>query len=111
MRAQSLVRRRVNRPRAEAEEALYDTAPWCARCGRPGVELHGHERLSRAQGGTPAAPDCLLCNACNEYLEDFPAAAAWDGWKLSRKHARCPGLDPDEAFQLGGGIYTFGGAA
>jgi hypothetical protein len=85
MRAVSLRRQRENRIRRKAEAALYEAAPWCARCGKTGVELHGHERLGRAQGGDPTDPDCLLCNDCNRWCEDFPVAAAACGWKVSRK--------------------------
>jgi hypothetical protein len=111
MRAQSLQRQRDNRVRREAVDALYEAEPWCARCGRGGVSLAGHERLGRAQGGDPTRPDCLLCDHCNTVCEDRPVFAAWFGWKTSDKHPRAPWLGEGEAVQIGGGIYTFGGAA
>ncbi len=85
MRAVSVKRARLNRERRKAEAVLYDAAPWCAKCGATGVELHGHERLGRAQGGNPADPDDLLCNDCNTWCEDNPREAAESGWKISRK--------------------------
>ena len=100
MRAVSPGRRRVNGTRRKAVEALYAAAPWCARCGKADVPLAGHERLGRSQGGDPADPDCLLCDPCNEWCEDFPISAAWNGWKVSDKHPRCPVLGPDEAWDL-----------
>jgi hypothetical protein len=85
VRATSLKRARLNRVRREAVAALYDAAPYCARCGRSDVPLAGHERLGRAQGGNPAQPDCLLCHRCNTWCEDNPREAAEAGWKISRK--------------------------
>jgi hypothetical protein len=87
LRPVSAARRALNRRRRGAEAALYEAAPWCALCGRTDVELHGHERLSRAQGGDPAVPDMLLCNGCNTYLEDHPRDAALAGLKISKKWA------------------------
>jgi len=85
IRAISSRRRALNVRRRAAELALYDDAPFCAMCGHGGVELHGHERLGRAQGGDPAVPDMLLCNRCNTWLEDHPRDAALAGLKISRK--------------------------
>jgi hypothetical protein len=94
--------------RRKAERALYEAAPWCARCCRTDVELHGHERLGRAQGGNPNRPDCLLCNRCNTWCEDQPILAALTGWKVSRKHGRYSRLREDEAIDLNGDIIRFG---
>lgn len=88
MRSVSRKRARDNRQRRAAELALYEAAPWCAMCGKAGVELHGHERLGRAQGGDPTQPDCLLCNPCNEWCESNPREAAESGWKISKKYGR-----------------------
>jgi hypothetical protein len=85
IRAVSAKRRADNRVRRAAELALYDAAPFCALCGKAGVELHGHERLGRAQGGNPAEPDMLLCNPCNGWIEDNPRDAALAGLKVNRK--------------------------
>lgn len=85
IRPMSSRRRALNVRRRKAEQALYDAAPWCAMCGKTGTELHGHERLGRAQGGDQANPDVLLCDRCNSWCEDNPRAAALAGWKVSRK--------------------------
>lgn len=85
MRAVSKKRARLNRVRRGAVAALYESAPWCGRCGRSDVALAGHERLGRAQGGNPAEPDVLLCDPCNTWCEDNPREAAETGWKISRK--------------------------
>ena len=72
--------------RRAAETALGRDADGngiCAMCGRFG-EVHGHERLGRAQGGDPTKPDCLLCNVCNGWIEDHPVEAARLGWKIRR---------------------------
>lgn len=108
MRAVSKQRAALNRgPRREAVAALYAVQPYCLRCGRADVELAGHERLGRAQGGNPAEPDCLLCARCNTLAEDCPVAAAFDGWKVSRKHDRDPELSADQARDVYGRIVTF----
>ena len=107
MRAVSLQRRRVNGTRRRAVTALYAAAPWCARCGNADVPLAGHERLGRSQGGNPADPDCLLCDPCNEYCENWPVAAAWTGWKVSGKWPRDPQLGPGEAFDISGRRVVF----
>jgi hypothetical protein len=85
IRAVSAKRRAENRVRRAAELALYEASPFCALCGKSGIELHGHERLGRAQGGDPTKPDVLLCNSCNTLCEDQPRIAALNGWKISRK--------------------------
>jgi hypothetical protein len=72
--------------RRTAETALGrdGTNGTCARCGRYGY-VNGHEKRSRAQGGDPTKPDCLLCPPCNTWCEDNPREAAEAGWKISRK--------------------------
>lgn len=87
MRAVSLKRQRVNRVRREVVAALYEVAPWCARCGRGGVPLDAHELLSRARGGsiTDPANIRLLCREpCHRWVTEHPAEAAAEGWALSR---------------------------
>lgn len=111
MRAVSKKRDRLNRVRRGAERALYDAMPWCARCCRVGVNLSGHERLGRAQGGDPANPDCLLCDLCQVWCEDRPELAALSGWKISRKHPHDPALNDGEAFDLNGDRVIFAQAA
>lgn len=100
--------RQVSRSRRERTLELLYAAPWCARCCATNAPLAGHERRSRAQGGNPAQPDCLLCDTCNTWCEDNPTMAAWTGWKLSRKHPHDPKLRDDEAENLNGEIVVFG---
>ena len=108
MRQVSRERAALNRGlRREAVAALYEVQPYCLRCGRADVELAGHERLGRAQGGNPAEPDCLVCSWCNTIFEDVPVAAAFDGWKFSRKHDRDPELTADQARDVYGRIVNF----
>lgn len=99
-------------PRAAAEAVLGRVGGLgvCARCLRT-TNVNGHERLGRAQGGDPAKPDCLLCVLCNTWCEDWPVEAAFDGWKISRKHDRDPLLAPDQARDAHGGIHQFRRAA
>lgn len=110
--AQSARAKAVRAPRAAAEQELgrANGIGVCARCLRTAY-VNGHERTGRAQGGNPAKPDCLLCTLCNGWAEDWPREAAFDGWKISRKHVRDPNLGPDEARNAHGGIHHFGGAA
>ena len=82
MRSVSLKRQRQNRERRVAETELFDLAPFCARCGRTGVSLHGHELVNRGRGGDATKPDVLLCDQCNVWCEDNPAEAVAAGWKL-----------------------------
>lgn len=83
------------------------TAGQCARCGRRDMPVHGHERLGRAQGGEILRPDCLLCDLCNAWAEDFPKLAAWTGWKISGKHPHDHTLRSDQAWALDGSIVEF----
>lgn len=107
MRAVSRQRAALNRRRREAEQALYELGPWCWRCGLTRVHLAGHERLGRAQGGNPERPDALLCHPCNTACEDEPIDAAWNGWKVSRKHPHDPTLGDDEAWDVHGNRVLF----
>jgi hypothetical protein len=101
----SATRRRINQERRVVVAGMRGLAPWCARCGRSDVVVHGHERTGRAQGGDITRPDDLLCNHCNEWAESFPILAAWQGWKNSRKNptAQCitDDLCPPGAHLLG----------
>lgn len=108
MRAVSLRRQGEAYKRAKAEAALgrVDGCGVCAHCGLYG-KVAGHERRSRSQGGDPTKPDCLACNFCNGNFEDEPIWAAWNGWKISRKHPRDPDLAPNEARRFDGAIHTF----
>jgi len=90
----------------EAKLGRVGTQGTCARCGRYGY-VNGHERLARSHGGNHLQPDCLLCICCNTFCEDYPAEAAWYGWKISGKHDRCPVLDAYEALTLTGEIHRF----
>ena len=110
--AQSARAKAVRAPRAVAEANLgrANGVGECARCKRT-TYVNGHERTGRAQGGNPAQPDCLLCTLCNGWAEDWPREAAFDGWKVSRKHDRDPQLAADEARDAHGGIYRFEVAA
>lgn len=80
----------------------------CARCHRGDVEVHGHERRGRAQGGSILKPECLLCNECNGWCEDNPVKAAHTGWKVSGKHGHAPELGIGQAYALDGTIVDFG---
>lgn len=108
MRAVSKKRAKDAPVRAAAEIALgWDNGVGtCARCGLWGY-VNGHERLSRAQGGDPTNPDCLLCPECNTYCEDFPPAAAYNGWKVSKKHPHSKYLADNEARCTDGSTHTF----
>jgi hypothetical protein len=109
MRHQTPKKARGNAARRLAEAELGredDGNGTCARCGVWGP-VNGHERLSRAQGGDPTKPDCLLCVPCNTWCEDEPALAAWVGWKISRKHPRSDNLAANEAFNIMAGRVTF----
>lgn len=79
----------------------------CSRCKRSDQPVHGHERLARAQGGDILQPDCLLCNECNGWCEDYPQKAAWLGWKVSSKHPHDPALSSSQAVALDGSIVEF----
>lgn len=79
----------------------------CARCGRSGLPVHGHERLARAHGGDIINPDCLLCDPCNGWCEDNPPVAAWTGWKLSTKWPHDPALGIGQAWDLHGNRVDF----
>lgn len=87
MRAVSKKRAAINRRRRVLMDHLRETQDWCSKCGHTGVELNGHELLSRAQGGSILDLDniILVCNPCNEWFEDNPREAAEQGWKLSKK--------------------------
>jgi hypothetical protein len=106
----SAKRARQQPERAAAERSLgrRGTQGTCRRCRQHGY-VNGHERRSRAQGGDPTRPDCLLCIPCNTWCEDNPAAAAFTGWKVSRKHNRAPHLTEHQAIDIYGQIITFGG--
>lgn len=95
MRTVSAKRAQANRRRRQAELELYDRAPFCARCGVTGVELHGHELAGRARGADPSRPDVLLCNRCNTWCEDNPAEAERQGWKFPSASLRHQ-FTPDE---------------
>lgn len=102
-------RRRIREgvERARVQKRMRAGVSWCARCGRTGVDLFGHERLARSQGGDWLAPDCLLCNDCNTWCEDNPVTAAWSGWKISSKHPHDPALELGEAWDLRGVRVVF----
>lgn len=85
LRPVSAQRRSEQPARKAAEAVLFELRPWCWKCGRADVELHGHEITGRAQGGDPTDPDCLLCNPCNSWAEHKNLDAIWLGWKVSRK--------------------------
>lgn len=84
--AVSKKRAKLNRERTEVLRPLREAQTWCARCGKTGLELNGHELLGRAQGGSIVDPEniILLCNPCNVWCEDNPAEAVAQGWKRRR---------------------------
>ena|SRR5579875_215601 len=108
MRPVSAKRARQQPTRAAAERALGRSGGCgqCCRCLTWGY-VNGHERLARSQGGDPTRPDCLLCPVCNTWCEDHPREAAWDGWKISRKHPHDPELSDGQARDVHGQVVTF----
>ena len=109
MKPQTAKRASGNRARRVAETALgrdEDGMGSCWNCGRF-TYVNGHERLGRSQGGDPTNPDCLLCVPCNRWCEDNPMDAAFEGWKISGKHARDPALEPWQAWNINNIIVTF----
>jgi len=84
MRAVSLRRQRENRTRRRVVAALFEAAPWCARCGNvyPQYRLDAHELLSRARGGsiTDPANIRLLCRRCHDWVTTHPTDALVEGW-------------------------------
>ena len=105
----SAKRRRQQPARAAAERALGRSpgdGGQCCRC-LTWTYVNGHERLARSQGGDPTRPDCLLCRVCNSWCEDKPIEAAWDGWKISRKHPHDPALTDGQARDVYGSVVTF----
>lgn len=106
--AVSAKRQGQQRQRTAAERQLgrEGTTGTCWRCNRFGY-VNGHERRSRAQGGDPTKPDCLLCIRCNTWCEDNPVEAARTGWKISNKHPRADHLAADEAEDPYGCIVKF----
>lgn len=107
MRPISAKRAREGVQRTRVQQAMRAGASWCARCGRTGVDLFGHERLARSQGGNWLEPDCLLCNDCNGWCEDNPQVAAWTGWKISSKWPQDPALEIGQAWDLRGVRVVF----
>jgi hypothetical protein len=99
----------LNRQRHKVVAAMYERAPWCARCGSSWVDMAGHERRGRTHGADITDPDCLLCHRCNLWCEDNPVEAANTGWKISAKHAHHPALTDDQAVTVFGHIYNFTG--
>ncbi|HEX5347893.1 MAG TPA: hypothetical protein VFW64_12465 [Pseudonocardiaceae bacterium] len=106
--AVSVRRKRDNARRTRVVSAMRHAAEGrCARCGRAGLPVFGHERIARAHGGSLLHPDCVLCNGCNGWCEDRPQVAAWTGWKVSGKWPHDPALEPWEARDLVGNIIDF----
>lgn len=83
-------RARENRTRAAVLRPLRQATDACARCGGTGWPIHGHELLSRAQGGsiTDRSNIVMLCDPRNGWCEDNPKLAAEQGWKISKKWSR-----------------------
>jgi hypothetical protein len=99
---------RENRERAVVVSGMRLAAGGrCARCGRTGLPVRGHERLARAHGGDIVNPDCVLCDPCNGWCEDNPPVAAWTGWKLSTKLPHDPALGIGQAWDLHGNLVDF----
>jgi hypothetical protein len=84
IRPQSAKRRKVNKVRRELANDLLDEpcrirGPVCT-----GWAEHFHELVGRAQGGSLTDERNLVpsCDSCNGWIEDNPAVAERNGWKV-----------------------------
>lgn len=90
MRPVSAKRARENRARRQVLAALAEPVGGqvCQRCFSARA-VDGHERLSRARGGSITDPANIvqLCRRCHDWVTTHPAEATEQGWLTSRRPA------------------------